>query len=146
MPTLFRIKTYQSNFELTSKEKVDSIGVIASSAVCSLKKCSKKCKLKWWQKIISIDSNSSFGSKHDKRRNTVLQQGQYSQTLKPLPPQINNKFSVESWDTSPQSIYRQPHIKVKEKQLNNFQMHFYKFKLENKGCFMGHCTVIENNK
>lgn len=27
--------TYQSNFELTSKENVDSIGVIASSAVCS---------------------------------------------------------------------------------------------------------------
>lgn len=27
-------KTYQSNFELTSKENVDSIGVIASSAVC----------------------------------------------------------------------------------------------------------------
>lgn len=30
----FRRRTYQSNFELTSKEKVDSIGVIASSAVC----------------------------------------------------------------------------------------------------------------
>ena len=29
-----RSKNYQSNFELTSKEKVDSIGVIASSAVC----------------------------------------------------------------------------------------------------------------
>ena len=28
-------KTDQSNFELTSKENVDSIGVIASSAVCS---------------------------------------------------------------------------------------------------------------
>jgi len=28
-------KAYQSNFELTSKENVDSIGVIASSAVCS---------------------------------------------------------------------------------------------------------------
>lgn len=31
---LFRSEAYQSNFELTSKEKVDSIGVIASSAVC----------------------------------------------------------------------------------------------------------------
>ena len=30
-------KTYQSNFELTSKENVDSIGVIASSAVCRSK-------------------------------------------------------------------------------------------------------------
>jgi len=29
--------TDQSNFELTSKEKVDSIGVMASSAVCSKK-------------------------------------------------------------------------------------------------------------
>jgi hypothetical protein len=28
-------RTYQSNFELTSREKVDSIGVIASSAVWS---------------------------------------------------------------------------------------------------------------
>jgi len=28
-------KAYQSNFELTSKENVDSIGVIASSAVCT---------------------------------------------------------------------------------------------------------------
>lgn len=30
-------KTYQSNFELTSRENVDSIGVIASSAVCRMK-------------------------------------------------------------------------------------------------------------
>lgn len=28
--------THQSNFELTSKENVDSMGVIASSAVCML--------------------------------------------------------------------------------------------------------------
>lgn len=30
-------ETHQSNFELTSNEKVDSMGVIASSAVCSQK-------------------------------------------------------------------------------------------------------------
>jgi len=35
-------KAYQSNFELTSKENVDSIGVIASSAVCSKTRMNKQ--------------------------------------------------------------------------------------------------------
>lgn len=35
-------KAYQSSFELTSRENVDSIGVIASSAVCSKSQIKKQ--------------------------------------------------------------------------------------------------------
>ena len=47
-------KTYQSNFELTSREKVDSIGVIASSAVWSSLYIKLYFKLKWNLKIVNL--------------------------------------------------------------------------------------------
>ena len=47
-------RTYQSNFELTSREKVDSIGVIASSAVWSSLYIKLYFKLKWNLKIVNL--------------------------------------------------------------------------------------------